>query len=37
LVEIALLVLLGCVSSATQIFMIRGYSIGEASALAPFE
>ena len=37
LTEIALLVLLGCIASTTQIFMIRGYGIGEASALAPFE
>lgn len=37
LAELALLVLLGCVASVTQIFMIRGYGTGEASALAPFE
>lgn len=37
LIEIAMLVLLGCVASLSQVFMIRGYGIGEASALAPFE
>ncbi len=37
LVELALLVLLGCLASLTQVFLIRGYAIGEASALAPFE
>jgi drug/metabolite transporter (DMT)-like permease len=31
------LLLLGSVSNLSQICMIRGYRIGEASALAPFE
>jgi drug/metabolite transporter (DMT)-like permease len=37
LLELGLLVLLGCLASLTQVFMIRGYRAGEASALAPFE
>jgi drug/metabolite transporter (DMT)-like permease len=37
LYELGLLVLLGCLASLTQVFMIRAYRIGEASALAPFE
>lgn len=37
LLELGLLVLLGSVSNLSQVFMIRGYKIGEASALAPFE
>jgi drug/metabolite transporter (DMT)-like permease len=37
LFELGLLALLGCLASLTQVCMIRGYRIGEASALAPFE
>jgi drug/metabolite transporter (DMT)-like permease len=37
LFDLGLLVLLGCLASLTQVFMIRGYRAGEASALAPFE
>ncbi|MEM7022448.1 MAG: DMT family transporter [Pseudomonadota bacterium] len=37
LFELSLLVLLGCVASISQVFMIRAYRVGEASALAPFE
>jgi drug/metabolite transporter (DMT)-like permease len=37
LLELGLLVLLGCLASVTQVCMIRGYASGEASALAPFE
>jgi drug/metabolite transporter (DMT)-like permease len=37
LLELALLVLLGCLASLSQVCMIRAYGIGEASALAPFE
>ncbi len=35
--ELGLLLLLGAVSNLSQVCMIRGYRIGEASALAPFE
>jgi drug/metabolite transporter (DMT)-like permease len=35
--ELCLLLLLGGVSNLSQVCMIRGYKIGEASALAPFE
>lgn len=37
LAELGLLVLLGGLANVTQVCMIRGYRIGEASALAPFE
>ena len=37
MVELALMLLVGVLASLAQLCIIRGYKIGEASALAPFE